>query len=57
MPIEIKELTIRVKIEDERKNTSSTLQIDNTQLEKLKKEITDHCVELVLEKIKERSER
>lgn len=57
MPIEIKELTIRVKIEDERKNTSSTLQIDNTQLDKLKKEITDHCVELVLEKIKERSER
>lgn len=57
MPIEIKELSIRVKIEDEKKNKSSILEIDNRQMNKLKKEITDHCVELVLEKLKEKAER
>lgn len=56
MPIEIKELHIKVKIEDDK-----GVQVNNTlsvaSLERFKSQVISECTSRVLEKIKEREER
>jgi hypothetical protein len=57
MPIEIKELHIIVKIEEEAPSFQSQLPLDKVQLESIKSELIRECTTKVLEKIKEKSER
>jgi hypothetical protein len=57
MPIEIKELRIVVKIEEEKPLFQSQAPMDKLQLESIKSEIIRECTAKVLEKIKEKSER
>lgn len=57
MPIEIKELRIVVKIEEEKTFFQSQTSLDKLQLESIKLELIRECTTKVLEKIKEKSER
>jgi len=57
MPIEIKELHIKVKIEEELVAFQSTVGVDALQLEAIKSSIIRECTAKVLEKLKEREER
>lgn len=57
MPIEIKELRIVVKIEEEKTFFQSQTSLDKLQLESIKSELIRECTTKVLEKIKEKSER
>ncbi len=57
MPIEIKELRIVVKIEEENSSFQSKTPLDKIQIESIKSEIIRECTSKVLEKIKEKSER
>ena len=57
MPIEIKELRIIVKIEEEKSSFQSQAPLDKIQLESIKSELIRECTTKVLEKIKEKSER
>jgi hypothetical protein len=57
MPIEIKELHIVVKIEEEKPMLQSQTPMDKVQLESIKSELIRECTTKVLEKIKEKSER
>jgi hypothetical protein len=57
MPIEIKELHVIVKIEEETPSFQSQLPLDKVQLESIKSELIRECTTKILEKIKERSER
>jgi hypothetical protein len=57
MPIEIKELHVIVKIEEETPSFQSQLPLDKVQLESIKSELIRECTTKVLENIKERSER
>ncbi|HSD13522.1 MAG TPA: DUF5908 family protein [Flavobacterium sp.] len=57
MPIEIKELHIVVKIEEEKPSFQSQIPLDKVQLESIKSELIRECTSKVLEKIKEKSER
>lgn len=57
MPIEIKELRIVVKIEEEKPSFQSQTPLDKVQLEFIKSELIRECTFKVLEKIKEKSER
>lgn len=57
MPIEIKELRIVVKIEEENPSFQSQAPLDKVQLESIKSELIRECTSKVLEKIKEKSER
>lgn len=57
MPIEIKELHIVVKIEEERPSFQSQAILDKTQLESIKSDLIRECTSKVLEKIKQKSER
>jgi hypothetical protein len=57
MPIEIKELRIVVKIEEEKPSFQSQTPLDKVQLESIKSELIRECTTKVLEKIKEKSER
>lgn len=57
MPIEIKELRIIVKIEEEKSSFQSQTPLDKVQLESIKSELIRECTSKVLEKIKEKSER
>jgi hypothetical protein len=57
MPIEIKELRIVVKIEEEKPFFQSPAPMDKVQLETIKSELIRECTTKVLEKIKEKSER
>ncbi|MBF4471640.1 MULTISPECIES: DUF5908 family protein [Flavobacterium] len=57
MPIEIKELRIVVKIEEEKQSFQSQAPLDKVQLDSIKSELIRECTTKVLEKIKEKSER
>jgi hypothetical protein len=57
MPIEIKELHIVVKIEEEKPMLQTQTPMDKVQLESIKSELIRECTTKVLEKIKEKSER
>ena len=58
MPIEIKELKIKVIIQDENvESTYDVKKIDRLKLQELKSEIVKECTQKVLEKLKEKSER
>lgn len=57
MAIEIKELNIKIKVNEHVNQQNATVSLNNSQLEKFKKEITQSCADLVLEKLKERKER
>jgi hypothetical protein len=57
MPIEIKELHITVKIEEENPKSQFQAPLDKVQLESIKSELIRECTSKVLEKIKEKSER
>lgn len=58
MPIEIKELKIKINISEPQKNgISHQSKIDSSDLKLMKKEIINECIQKVLEKIKENSQR
>lgn len=58
MAIEIKELRIKVNVTDENaENNASHTKVDSIKLQELKAEIVNECLQKVLEKIKEKSER
>lgn len=57
MPIEIKELRIVVKIEEDKPSFQAQISLDKVQLESIKSELIRECTSKVLEKIKEKSER
>lgn len=57
MPIEIKELRVVVKIEEDKPSFQSQTPLDKIQLESIKSELIRECTTKVLEKIKEKSER
>ncbi len=58
MPIEIKELHIKVKIEEEVQNKSKTdLNLQSENVKNWKDSIVKECVDKVLEKLKDKQER
>lgn len=58
MPIEIKELLIKVIIEEtQHKSVSDKPVLNSTNMANFKKDIVKTCVQEVLEKIKEKQER
>jgi hypothetical protein len=57
MAIQIKELHIKVKIEEEPVNSARSQQIDPLKIEELKSQLVKECTREVLEKLKERKER
>ncbi|WP_264566224.1 DUF5908 family protein [Flavobacterium sp. N3904] len=57
MPIEIKELRIVVKIEEDKPSFQAQIPLDKVQLESIKSDLIRECTTKVLEKIKEKSER
>ena len=57
MPIEIKELRIVVKIEEDKPSFQTHTPLDKVQIESIKSELIRECTAKVLEKIKEKSER
>lgn len=57
MPIEIKELHIKVKIEDEKDTFQSSASMNKLELEALKSSLIKECTNRVLEIIKEKQER
>jgi hypothetical protein len=58
MPIEIKELRIKVNIvETPDGNSNSSYQLNSLKMNELKSEIVKECTSKVLEKIKEKMER
>jgi Family of unknown function (DUF5908) len=57
MSIEIKELHIIVKVEEDKPSFQEQNIVNTVQLETLKSELVRECTAKVLEKIKEKSER
>lgn len=58
MPIEIKELNIKVIVQDENvEGNNSGKILDTMKLQELKSDIVKECLQKVLEKLKEKSER
>lgn len=57
MAIEIKELHIKVKVNEEKRKDKSSESMNKTQLDMMKSEIVKECTNRVLEKIKEKEER
>jgi Family of unknown function (DUF5908) len=57
MPIEIKELHIKVKIEEEKSTFQNEKGVNQIQLDALKSELIKECTAKILEKLKEREER
>ncbi|MCI3939190.1 DUF5908 family protein [Chryseobacterium aahli] len=57
MAIQIKELHIKVKIEEEPVNSARSQQIDPSKIQELKSQLIKECTREVLEKLKERKER
>jgi hypothetical protein len=57
MPIEIKELHIIIKVEEDKPSFQEQTSVNTLQLETLKSELVRECMVKVLEKIKEKSER
>lgn len=57
MAIEIKELHIKVKVNEEKRKDKSSESMNKTQLDMMKSDIVKECTNRVLEKIKEKEER
>ncbi|SIS70420.1 DUF5908 family protein [Chryseobacterium gambrini] len=57
MAIQIKELHIKVKIEEEPVNSARSQQTDPLKIQELKSQLIKECTREVLEKLKERKER
>jgi hypothetical protein len=58
MAIQIKELHIKVKIEEEPVNSTLSHQpIDSVKIQELKSQLVKECTREVLEKLKEKQER
>lgn len=57
MPIEIKELIVKVQIESTNGSGEVTEDRLNEKLQILKSQIVNQCVEKVMEKLKEKNER
>ncbi|MBD8082305.1 DUF5908 family protein [Chryseobacterium caseinilyticum] len=59
MSIEIKELKIKINISDpqNRNNSNQLPKINSTEFKEMKQEIVNECIQKVLEKIKENSQR
>lgn len=57
MPIEIKELHIKVTIAEDKATFQSAPNVDKLQLETLKSTLIRECTAKVLEKLKDREER
>lgn len=57
MPIEIKELQIKAIIAPPRDDAASARNLPATDLQKLKKEILEECIEKVFRKLEEKQER
>ncbi|MBB4804810.1 signal recognition particle subunit SEC65 [Chryseobacterium defluvii] len=57
MAIQIKELHIKVKIEEEQANPARSHQVDPVKIQELKSQLVKECTKEVLEKLKERNER
>lgn len=57
MPIEIKELHIKVTIAEDKATFKPSPNIDKLQLEQLKSTLIRECTAIVLEKLKDREER
>jgi len=58
MPIEIKELRIKVNVTETVGNESNTIQkFSPEKMQELKSEIVKDCTQKVLEKLKEKQER
>jgi hypothetical protein len=57
MPIEIKELVIKVTVKEEEGTYKDSLFINPVKLNELKSEIVKDCTQKVLEKLKEIQER
>ncbi|MEY8760236.1 DUF5908 family protein [Chryseobacterium tongliaoense] len=57
MPIRIKELHIKVKIEEEPVNSARSQPISPLKLQELKSQLIKECTREVLEKLKEKNER
>lgn len=57
MPIEIKELNIKVKIEENQVAFQSNSSVTKSELESIKSSLVKECTLKVLEKLKEREER
>jgi hypothetical protein len=57
MPIEIKELVIKVTVKEEESTYKDSLFINPVKLDELKSEIVKDCTQKVLEKLKEKQER
>lgn len=57
MAIQIKELHIKVKIEEEPVYSARSQQTDPLKIQELKSQLIKECTREVLEKLKERKER
>ncbi|EJL75850.1 DUF5908 family protein [Chryseobacterium populi] len=57
MPIQIKELHIKVKIEEEPVNSARSQPISPLKLQELRSQLIKECTREVLEKLKEKNER
>ena len=57
MAIQIKELHIKVKIEEAPVNYARSQQIDPMKIQELKSQLIKECTREVLEKLKEKKER
>ncbi|UFH33162.1 DUF5908 family protein [Chryseobacterium sp. C-71] len=58
MAIQIKELHIKVKIEEESVNSTLSHQpIDSVKIQEIKSQLVKECTREVLEKLKEKQER
>ncbi len=57
MAIQIKELHIKVKIEEEPVHSACSQQTDPLKIKELKSQLIKECTREVLEKLKERKER
>lgn len=57
MPIEIKELIVKVQIESNNQSSEVTEVGLNEKLQALRSQIVSQCVEKVMEKLKEKNER
>ncbi len=57
MPIEIKELNIKINVEEVSKHNYSNNNLSDVRINKLKTEITKACTKNVMQYIKEKQER
>jgi Family of unknown function (DUF5908) len=57
MPIEIKELHIKIKIEENEKVSETSMGLNKRDLEAMKSEIIKECTKKILEILKDKDDR